>query len=95
MKKGMVTYANVDITTLIVSVRGQRVVLDRDLAVIYGVPTFRFIAMSNSRRGGRRTLPYAFTEHGALMAANVLRGPREPSRRKSLRVGAKISCPTT
>ncbi len=23
-------------------------------------------------RGGRRTLPYAFTEHGAIMAANVL-----------------------
>jgi hypothetical protein len=24
-------------------------------------------------RGGRRYLPYAFTEHGALMAANVLK----------------------
>jgi hypothetical protein len=23
-------------------------------------------------RGGRRSLPYAFTEHGAIMAANVL-----------------------
>ena len=27
-------------------------------------------------RGGRRYLPYAFTEHGALMAANVLSSPR-------------------
>jgi hypothetical protein len=27
-------------------------------------------------RGGRRYQPYAFTEHGALMAANVLRSPR-------------------
>lgn len=29
-------------------------------------------AISNSRWGGRRFLPYAFTEHGAVMAANVL-----------------------
>ena len=27
-------------------------------------------------RGGRRYLPYAFTEHGALMAANVLNSPK-------------------
>ncbi len=27
-------------------------------------------------RGGRRTLPYAFTEHGALMLASVLNSPR-------------------
>jgi hypothetical protein len=27
-------------------------------------------------RGGRRYLPYAFTEHGALQAANVLNSPR-------------------
>jgi hypothetical protein len=33
-------------------------------------------AMSKTRRGGRRTLPYAFTEHGAVMAANILRSPR-------------------
>ena len=32
--------------------------------------------MSKSGRGGRRTLPYAFTEHGALQAANVLRSSR-------------------
>ena len=29
-----------------------------------------------SKRGGRRHLPYAFTEHGALMAANILNGKR-------------------
>ncbi len=29
-------------------------------------------AISNSGRGGRRTPPYAFTEHGAIMAANIL-----------------------
>jgi len=80
--------------------------LDRDLAALYGVPTFRFneavkrnrnrfpedfmfqltgdeaacltsqIAMSKSSRGGRRTLPYAFTEHGIVMAANILRSPK-------------------
>src|SRR5438874_5457494 len=33
-------------------------------------------AISKKGRGGRRTLPYAFTEHGAIMAANVLNSPR-------------------
>ena len=33
-------------------------------------------AMSKTGRGGRRTLPFAFTEHGALMAANILNSPR-------------------
>src|ERR1035438_5103994 len=32
--------------------------------------------MSKAARGGRRTLPFAFTEHGALMAATVLNSPR-------------------
>jgi ORF6N domain len=102
---------------MIRTVRGTRVILDSDLAKIYGVPTFRFneaikrnrhrfppdfmfqltreefnslksqiamskrqkssqIAMSKTGRGGRRTLPNAFTEHGALQAANVLRSSR-------------------
>ena len=99
----MAAYTIVDITTLIVTIRGKRVILDRDLAALYGVPTFRFneavkrnrnrfpedfmfqltrdeaasltsqFAMSKSGRGGRRTLPYAFTEHGTVMAANILR----------------------
>jgi ORF6N domain len=94
------------IDEMIHTIRGMRVMLDRDLAKIYGVATFRFneaikrnrhrfpsdfmfqltreefdslrsqIAMSKTGRGGRRTLPYAFTEHGALQAANVLRSPR-------------------
>jgi hypothetical protein len=93
------------ISLLIRTVRGQKVVLDTDLALIFGVPTFRFneaikrnrerfpndfmfqltaaeaesltsqIAMSKPGRGGRRTLPYAFTENGAIMAANVLNSP--------------------
>ena len=30
-------------------------------------------ATSNIGRGGRRSLPYAFSEHGAIMAATILR----------------------
>jgi hypothetical protein len=32
-------------------------------------------ATSNKARGGRRYLPYAFTEHGAVMLASVLNSP--------------------
>jgi hypothetical protein len=42
MKREMVDYATVDITALILVIRGKRVILDRDLAALYGVPTFRF-----------------------------------------------------
>jgi len=31
---------------------------------------------ATSRWGGRRTLPYVFTEHGAIMAASVLNSPK-------------------
>ena len=95
-----------DITPLIRSIRDQRVILDTDLARLYGVQTFRLneavkrnrdrfpgdflfsltplerdaltsqFAMSKAGRGGRRSLPFAFTEHGALMAATVLNSPR-------------------
>ena len=34
------------------------------------------IATSSSSHGGRRYLPYAFTEHGAIMAATVLNSER-------------------
>jgi hypothetical protein len=34
------------------------------------------IVSSNVGRGGRRYLPMAFTEHGAIMAASVLNSPR-------------------
>lgn len=93
--------------SLIHSIRGQRVILDADLARLYAVATFRFneavkrnhsrfpedfrfqltkeesqaltsqnaIAKTASRRGGRRTLPWAFTDHGALQAANILSSP--------------------
>jgi ORF6N domain len=94
-----------NISPLIVTVRDQRVILDADLAALYGVSTMvlnqavkrnqeRFpktflfqltrsewlndlksqIVISNTR-GGRRSPPYAFTEHGSLMAANVLNSP--------------------
>ena len=86
-------------------IRGQKVILDRDLAAIYGILTFRFNeavkrnrdrfpddfmfqltreeveilisqnAISKPERGGRRTLPYFFTEHGTVMAANILKSP--------------------
>lgn len=94
------------IESSIIEIRGTKVILDTDLASIYGVETYRFNeavkrnrdrfpddfmfqltkeelagltsqnAMSKQGRGGRRTLPYAFTEHGAVMAANILRSPR-------------------
>ncbi len=94
------------IETAIHDVRGQRVLLDTDLASIYGVATYRLneavkrnrnrfpedfvfrlskpewlsltsrFAMSKKGRGGRRTLPYAFTQHGAIMAATVLNSTR-------------------
>jgi ORF6N domain len=91
-------------------IRGQRVMLDADLAMIYGVTTKRLneqlkrnrlrfprdfafqltvqeftnlksqIATSSLRsqfvtsssHGGKRKLPWVFTEHGALMLASVL-----------------------
>jgi ORF6N domain len=83
-------------------IRGQRVMIDSDLAEFYQVATkvlnqavkrnlhrfpedFMFqltedetqslrsqIVTSNERRGGRRTLPFVFTEHGAVMLASVL-----------------------
>jgi hypothetical protein len=34
------------------------------------------IGTSSSSHGGRRRPPYAFTEHGAIMAANVLNSAR-------------------
>ena len=34
------------------------------------------IVISSSAQGGRRFLPYAFTEHGAMMTATILNSPR-------------------
>ena|SRR5208283_1206697 len=91
----------VRIESLILTVHGLRVMLDSDLARIYGVTTIRLneqfrrnvarfpqdfafqltreeftnlrsqFAIS-SLHGGRRYLPWVFTEHGALMLATVL-----------------------
>jgi len=108
------------IESLILTIRGQKAILDADLAELYGVPTKRIneqvkrnadrfpedflfqltatelenlksqIATSSlmaakdqgvepmrsqivaRSHGGRRKLPFAFTEHGAIMAATVL-----------------------
>jgi hypothetical protein len=97
-----------DVARLIHSVRDQRVILDTDLARLYGVPTkrlneqvkrnasrfpsdFMFRLTSEEAEQCQRSRsqfatlkrgqnikyrPYAFTEHGALMAANILNSPR-------------------
>lgn len=88
----------------ILSIRGQRVMLDADLAVLYGVSTrvlnqavkrnrdrfpedfmFRLTAAEKAKvitncdhlRPLRfsPSLPYAFTEHGAIMLASLLNTP--------------------
>ena len=99
------------IESRILLVRGQKVMLDTDLAELYGISTGRFnqqvrrnrdrfpsdfmfqlmnqeverlrsqiaISIGETReagRGGRRYLPHAFTEHGAIMAATILNSPR-------------------
>jgi phage regulator Rha-like protein len=87
--------------------RGQRVILDAELAALYGVETKRLneqvrrnierfpqdfmfqldeqeqaslrsqIATLKTGRGQhRKYAPFAFTEHGAIMAATVLNSPR-------------------
>ena len=90
----------------ILVLRGQKVILDTDIAELYGVavrqlnqqvkrnakrfpPAFRFRlsaqelkilrsqnVISSSGHGGARYRPYAFTEHGAIMAATVLNSDR-------------------
>jgi hypothetical protein len=96
-----------ELEMLIYEIRGQRVMLDSDLARIYGTPTgalnravkrnrerfpadfvFRLTGresevlrcqigtLKTGRGHHRKYLPYAFTEHGAIMAANVLNSLR-------------------
>lgn len=90
----------------ILILRNQKVILDTDLADLYGVSvrhlnqqvkrnSHRFPSdflfaltaaehrnlrsqnvISSSSHGGRRSLPNAFTEHGAVMAASVLNSKR-------------------
>jgi len=98
----------VHIDRVIHAIRGERVILDADLAKIYGVETrtlnqavkrnkekfpddFLFQLTRNEVKQLQRSrsqfvilkrgtnikyLPYAFTEHGAIMVANVLNSPR-------------------
>jgi hypothetical protein len=96
-----------DVESLIFELRGRKVILDSDLARIYGVPTKRlneqlrrnldrfpgdfafqlteqewlslrsqFATLKRGRGAHRKYLPYAFTEPGTLMAANILNSPR-------------------
>ena len=61
----------VPIQRLIFEIRGQQVMLDRDLAMLYGVETKvldRFASLKYSS-----VMPHAFTEHGIIMLASVLR----------------------
>ena len=139
MAKRKTLLPTVQVESLIVTVRGQKVILDSDLAALYGVDTrtlnqaikrnvdrfpedfaFRLTPqevaemrsqsvtasgeepnlrsqfviskaedvassevtnlrsqfVTSNGRGGRRYQPYAFTEHGAIMAASVLNSPQ-------------------
>jgi ORF6N domain len=98
--------AQEEIETRIFEIRDQKIILDFDLAKIYGVSTkilnqavrrnkkrfpkdfsfittpqevrvirSQFVTGSQSHRNPRYR-PRAFTEHGAIMAANVLNSPR-------------------
>jgi len=105
MSKTLVKLPVARVAEVILVVRDEKVILDSDLAPLYGVETRALIqaVKRNNRRfpldfmfqltrkefdalrsqfviskgsGGRRHLPYAFTEHGAVMAANVLNSER-------------------
>lgn len=95
------------IGSLIRTIRGQKVMLDSDLAMLYGVetrilnqavkrninrfpPDFLFqltqneavalnrsqFVMGSQKHRDPRLRPYAFTENGSIMAANVLNSPQ-------------------
>jgi hypothetical protein len=110
MSENSAEYHAQSVEELILVFRGQKVILDSDLARVYGVTTKRLneqvhrnkgrfpadflfqltkqemvflksqIATSSlvpgKGHGGARKLPWAFTEHGAIMAANVLNSRR-------------------
>ncbi|MEY4669958.1 MAG: hypothetical protein RL518_2657 [Pseudomonadota bacterium] len=89
-----------DIETLVITIRGHRVILDVDLAMLYNVAPKRLNEQVKRNRARfpddfmfqlgdqevkilrsqiatakwtmRRTNPYAFTEHGVVMAANIV-----------------------
>ncbi|MCI0707034.1 MAG: ORF6N domain-containing protein [Ignavibacteriae bacterium] len=111
------------IESRILAFRGHKVILDSDLAAVYGIPTrvlnqavkrnldrfpedfvfqltkveydnlrsqivtasseaeapslrSQIVILKKSRGKHKKYLPYAFTEHGAIMAANVLKSKR-------------------
>lgn len=95
------------VTQRIISIRGRKVMLDADLAVLYNTATKRFneqvkrnlarfpddfmfrlteqefaalrsqnATLKTGRGQHRKYLPYAFTEHGAIMAAMILNSER-------------------
>jgi len=96
----------IPVESRILVLRSHKVILDTDLAELYGVTVKRLneqvkrneerfpadfmfqlstqehedlrsqFATSKTGRGGRRYPPYAFTEHGAIMAATVLNSER-------------------
>src|SRR5437773_1371526 len=99
-----------DVSRAIVVLRGRKVLLDAELAALYGVTTKRlneqvrrnrdrfptdfmfeltaqeaavlrsqFATLKSGRGQHRKYLPYAFTEHGAIMAASVLKVSRRES----------------
>jgi len=114
MTEKIMRYGSQGIEPMILTIRGQKVVLDMELARIYGVTTkvfnqavkrnrrkfpldfmFRLtveesedlrsqLATSNrsqivtgsQKHRNPRYIPYVFTEHGAVMAANILRSER-------------------
>jgi len=93
------------IESLILTIRGHKVMIDADLAGLYGVET-RTLNQAVKRNADRfpkdfmfrlstgkksevitncdhlrrlkfsKSLPFAFTEHGAIMAATVLNNPQ-------------------
>lgn len=102
------TNATNDIANRILVIRGERVILDADLAILYGITTggFNQAVKRNYKRFPSdfmfqlteeekqevitncdnlkklkyyRGLPYAFTEHGAVMAATILNTPQAVS----------------
>ncbi len=119
MTKKIVAMVEGRIENLICEIRGQKVMLDSDLARVYGVSTKRLneqvrrnigrfpadfvfrltksecdslrpqlaalnrttanrsqIATGSQKHRDPKFRPYVFTEHGAIMASNVLRSPR-------------------
>ena len=103
-------YSVPQIQSMIYEIRDKKVMIDSDLAALYGVETFnlnkavkrnveRFPddfmfqltkgewdnlifqkGISSTQHGGRRFMPYAFTEQGVAMLSSVLNSRRNPKR---------------